>query len=81
MQEILTDVVMTIVIYWYYTVYSPLKVSRSLGGTYQSAYVHAVILLGLLSDPEYGDIFLRNVGWLSTDYMMLIPENNTLQEN
>jgi hypothetical protein len=31
-------------------------------------------LLGLFFDPEDGgDIFLRNVGWLSTDYIALYP--------
>jgi hypothetical protein len=31
-------------------------------------------LLGLFFDPEdEGDIFLRNVGWLSTDYTALYP--------
>jgi hypothetical protein len=29
----------------------------------------ASFLLGLLFDPEDGDdMFLRNIGWLSTDY-------------
>jgi hypothetical protein len=33
---------------------------------------HADFLLGLLFEPEdEGDMFLRNVGWLSTDYMAL----------
>jgi hypothetical protein len=31
-------------------------------------------LLGLFFDPEDGsDMFLRNVGWLSTDYKTLHP--------
>jgi hypothetical protein len=31
-------------------------------------------MLGLFFDPEYGgDFFLRNVGWLSTDYTALYP--------
>jgi hypothetical protein len=34
--------------------------------------IHADLLLGLLFDPEDGsDIFLRNVGRLSTDYTAL----------
>jgi hypothetical protein len=33
---------------------------------------HAGFLLGLFFDPEdRGDMFLRNVGWLSTDYTAL----------
>jgi hypothetical protein len=35
---------------------------------------HAGFLLGLFSDPEDGgDMFLRNVGCLSTDYTALYP--------
>jgi hypothetical protein len=34
----------------------------------------AGFLLGVIFDPEDGgDIFLRNIGWLSTDYMALYP--------
>jgi hypothetical protein len=34
---------------------------------------------GLFFDPEdAGEIFLRNVGWLSTDYMAFISEDRTL---
>jgi hypothetical protein len=35
--------------------------------------IHAGFLLGLFLDPKNGDIFLRNVGWLSTDYTVLYP--------
>jgi hypothetical protein len=35
---------------------------------------HADVLLGLFFDPEDGgDIFFRNVGWLSMDYTALYP--------
>jgi hypothetical protein len=35
---------------------------------------HAGFWLSLFFDPEDGgDTFLRNVGWLSTDYMALYP--------
>jgi hypothetical protein len=37
--------------------------------------LHAGFLLGLFIDPEYGgDMLLRNVGWLSTDYAVLYPK-------
>jgi hypothetical protein len=29
--------------------------------------------LGLFGPEDGGDMFLRNVGWLSTDYMALYP--------
>lgn len=36
--------------------------------------LHAGFLLGLFFDTENGDeIFLRNVGWLLTDYTALCP--------
>jgi hypothetical protein len=43
---------------------------------------HAGFLLGLFFDPaDGGDMFLRNVGWHSTDYKALyIPEYGTLQD-
>jgi hypothetical protein len=41
--------------------------------------IHADFLLGLFFDPEdVGDMFLRNVGLLSTDYRRYTPEDNTL---
>jgi hypothetical protein len=64
-----------------------LKTSRRFGGTYGlhlqgrisrarelATCFHAVILLGLFFDTEDGDdMFLRNVGWLLTDYTALCP--------
>jgi hypothetical protein len=38
--------------------------------------LHNGYLHGLLFDPENGrDIFLRNIGWLSTDYALYISED------
>jgi hypothetical protein len=35
-------------------------------------------LLGLFFDPDDGDnMFLRNIGWHSTDYMALYPRRYT----
>jgi hypothetical protein len=35
---------------------------------------HVGVLVGLFFDPKYGgDMFLQNVGWLSTDYTALYP--------
>jgi hypothetical protein len=43
--------------------------------------LHAGFLLGILFNPEDGgDMFFRNVGWLSTDYIAIYPrtlENKT----
>jgi hypothetical protein len=39
---------------------------------------HTGLLLGLFFDPEDGgDIFLRNVVWLSTDYTTLYPRRQS----
>jgi hypothetical protein len=55
-------------IFWDITLCSPLKVKA---GSKQSS---AGFLLGLFFDPEdVGDMFLRNVGWLLTDYTALYP--------
>jgi hypothetical protein len=74
--EILTAVVMKSSIFWDIRPCSPLKIKRRFGGTCR---IHAGFLLGLFFDPEYGgDLFLRNVGLLSTDYMVSYPEDITL---
>jgi hypothetical protein len=39
----------------------------------------ADFLIGFSFDHEDGEVmFLRNVGWVSMDYMALYPENRTL---
>jgi hypothetical protein len=79
--EVLTEVVMKSTILWDITPCSALKINRRFGGTCRKkpawkqvallvTYFHAGFLLGLLFDSEDGnDMFLRNVGWLSTDYI------------
>jgi hypothetical protein len=71
-------------IFWDITPCSPLKVNRRFGGTYRlhlesqiallATCFHDSLLLGLFLDPEEeGDMFLRNVDWLSADYTALYP--------
>jgi hypothetical protein len=66
--------------YWHITPCSPLKFNWIFGGTCRfhlqgrriSYLFHASFLLGLLFDcKDGGDMFLRNSGWLSTDYSAL----------
>jgi hypothetical protein len=45
------------------------------GDSLLATCVHAGFLLGLFFDPEDGsDMFLRNVGWLSTDCKAFFPQ-------
>jgi hypothetical protein len=68
-------------ILWDITSCSPLRVNWLFGGTYRLhlqgrrislplsvTLFHVGFLLYLVFDPEDGDLFLRNVGWHSTDY-------------
>jgi hypothetical protein len=53
-------------------IYSMIWGSHS--GGYACYIFHAGFLLGLFFEPEdTGDLFLRNVGWLSTDSTVLYP--------
>jgi hypothetical protein len=71
-------------IFWDTTPYNPLKVNGLFGGTCRlhlhdetssaSYVIHDSFLLVLFFGPEdVGDIFLRNVGRLSTEYTPLLP--------
>jgi hypothetical protein len=44
-----------------------------LGVTQLETRFNAGILLGLFDHKDGGAMFLRNVGWISTDYMVLYP--------
>jgi hypothetical protein len=73
-------------IFWDILPCNPVKINRRFGGKYsgsknkpskkpaQIRQRHAGLLLGLLFYPEYGsDMFLRNVGCISTDYTTSHP--------
>jgi hypothetical protein len=75
--EVLTAVVTKCSIFWEATTCSPLKVNwqQSVSTCY---LLHAGFLLDLFSDPEdEGDMILRNVGRLSTDYTALHPRRQS----
>jgi hypothetical protein len=70
--EVLTAVVIKSYIFQNITPCSPLKGNRH--RALLAICFHADFLLSLFFDPEDGgDIFLRNVGYLSTDYAALYP--------
>jgi hypothetical protein len=84
--EVLTAVVMKSTTFWDIMPCSPLSVNRHFGGTYR-LYLQGrknrlslptaftlVSCSAYFFDPEdWGDMFLRNVGWRSTDYTALYP--------
>jgi hypothetical protein len=82
--EVLTAVVMKSTIFWDITPCSPLSVNRRFGGTcrllFQGRRIRRV-----RNQREsrcqaelwlWRDIFLRNVGWLPTNYTTLYPRRN-----
>jgi hypothetical protein len=83
--EVLTAVVMKSSIFWDITPCSPVKVNPRFGGKYfhlqdrrislLATCFHDGFLLNLFFQLEDGgDIFLRNVCWLSTNYKGVISQ-------
>jgi hypothetical protein len=65
--EVLTAVIIKSINFWDITPCSPLSVNRRFGGTYRQ--LSRWFLVQLIFYPEDGgDMFIRNVGWHSTDY-------------
>jgi hypothetical protein len=74
--KVLTAVVVKTSNFWVITQCRSLKVNRCFGGTCRSPcyQLHAGFLLGLyINSEDVGNMFLRNVGWLSTDRTALYP--------
>jgi hypothetical protein len=71
--ELFTAVIMKS-IFWNITPCSPLKDNRCFGVL--TICFHAVIFLGLCYSEDGGDMFPRNVCWLSTDYIALCPRRS-----
>jgi hypothetical protein len=77
--EVLTTMVMKNTIFWDITPCSPLEVNRRFGETYRlhlqgrkiSQRETSLKAGGKLEDGD--EMFLRNGGWLSTDYTALYP--------
>jgi hypothetical protein len=67
---VLTAVTMKSSIFWDITSCSPVKVNWPPA----CCRLHTGFLLGLTSDPEDGDMFLWNAGWLSMDCTVLHPK-------
>jgi hypothetical protein len=64
-------------IFWDITPCSPFKVNRRLGRTSSSYLLYTRFLLGLFYDPEDGgNMLLRNVCRLSTEYAALYPRRS-----
>jgi hypothetical protein len=69
--EALIAMTMKSSVFWDITPCSPVKLNKRL---LPCCLLHASFSLGLLSDPDDGgDMFLRNVGWLSPHYTALYP--------
>jgi hypothetical protein len=75
--EVLTAVIMKSTIFWDITPCSLLRVNRRFGGTY-CLHLQGRRISWARSQHESrwqdgGDMFFRNVGWLSMDYTELYP--------
>jgi hypothetical protein len=58
------------------------RISQARNQGEECGKLHARFLLGLFFDTENGgDMFFRNVGWLSTDYTALYPRDRTLHSH
>jgi hypothetical protein len=73
-------------IFWDITPCSPLKLNRRFGGTccfhLQCRRISQARNQREGSDPEdQSNMFLRNVGWFSTDYAAYIPEDRILHNH
>jgi hypothetical protein len=73
--EVFTAVVMKSTIFWDMTLCSPLSLNRRFGGIYRLHFQLACwFCWTYFFDPEDGgDMFLRNVGYNSTDYTASYP--------
>jgi hypothetical protein len=79
--EVLTEVVMKRSLFWNITSWSHVESNK---GYRRICRLHilADFLINLSFEPDHrGDIFLRNVGWFSTDYMVLYPRRWTVQKS
>jgi hypothetical protein len=72
--EVFTAVVMKSSTFCDISLCSPLKANRPSEGTCQGWKLQVGFLLGLFFDHEYGsNMFLRNIGGISTDYTASYP--------
>jgi hypothetical protein len=82
--EVLTAVIMKSSIFWDITLCSPLKDNRCFGGTCRlhlqgrrkSHERNRREASSKQSPEDGGDMFLRNIGWLSTDYTVWYPRRH-----
>jgi hypothetical protein len=79
--EVPTAVVMRSSIFWGITPCSPFTVNWRFGGTFATCF-RTGFLLGPFFDPvDDGDMFLRNIGWLSLDCTALYLRRQNISVN